>query len=461
MKAIDYYENNKAHYLTELIELTKIPSISFAGFDPKNVEASANYVNDMFARHGIINTQVVKYKEDVHPYVIASVGNDPKKLTYLLYAHHDVQPVGDETKWETQPFEPIEKNGRLCGRGAADDKAGVMVHLGAIDAYLKTQTELPINLIILIDGEEEIGSENLGSFLKDRKDLFPNVDGMILTDTFNFDSGVPGLTTALRGIVVADIEVRALKQSVHSGAWGGPTPDPVMALSKLLAGLVDDEGRILIPGIYDNIQPPSEKAKQMLKSLPLTEETYRNQCGMLPGTKLLKPFDHFIETLWYQPALCINAIQASSRKMAGNIICGSAWAKVGIRIVPNMKPLDTFDLLRTHLEKNVPWGCEIIVKPDGLGEAWRTDPDHPAFEIAMGALKDGYGKDAILMGCGATIPFVGPMSDAFGGIPALLVGIEDPFTNAHSENESLLISDMEKSIKSEIYLLDRLGKLSK
>lgn len=459
MKPIEQYEKNRKTYVEELIGLSKIPSVSFPGYDKESVKASANYVNEMFKRYGIPDTQIVAYK-DAHPYVIARVGNDPAKPTYLLYAHHDVQPVGDEGKWISPPFVPTERDGRLFGRGTADDKAGVLIHLAAIDAYLKSGSTLPINVVILIDGEEEIGSEHLEGFMTDRRELFDGIDGMILTDTSNFDAGIPSLTTALRGIVVADVELRALKQSVHSGMWGGALPDPVLALSKLLAKLVDDTGRMLIPGIYEKVKKPSEDILKMTRELPMDEKTFRRLSGMLPGTQMLQPHQHFFESTWYQPTLAVNAIQASSREKAANIICDSAWAKVGIRIVPDMDPHETFTQLKTFLEKNVPWGCEISVKAEGLGAPWRTDTTHPAFKAATEALSEGYGTQAVMMGCGGSIPFVGPMSNALGGIPALLIGVEDPMTNAHSENESLNLSDFDKTIRSEIALFEKLSRVS-
>ncbi|MEZ4307806.1 MAG: M20/M25/M40 family metallo-hydrolase [Polyangiaceae bacterium] len=456
--AIRHYEEHKGEYLEDLKALVRIPSVSFEGFDPKNVRKSAEATAELLKKRGLENVRLLEL-EGAHPYVYGEWLKAPGKPTLLLYAHHDVQPAGDVAKWKTQPFEPVEKDGRLYGRGAADDKAGILVHAAAIDAWLKTAGALPVNVKVVIEGEEEIGSDHLFTFLNAHREMLA-ADAMVLTDCGNFDTGLPSLTTSLRGIVVLDVEVRALSQAVHSGMWGGPVPDTTMALCRMLASLTNADGSIAVKGIHDKVKPPTEGERASIASLPTSEEKFRHEAGMLDGVELLGG-RHPWETNWRQPSIAVNAFEASSRKDARNILNESAWARVGVRIVPDMDPAETARLVSEHLKAAAPWGVKVEIKDLGGAPPWCTNSSHPAFELARVALEKGYGKAPVLIGCGGTIPFAGPFGEALGGIPALLVGVEDPYTAAHGENESLHIGDFHKAVMASIHMFEELAALKR
>ena len=314
-----------------------------------------------------------------------------------------------------------------------------------------------MNVKIIIEGEEEAGSGSLGDFLRKHRKML-QADAIVLTDTGNFETGLPSITTALRGIVVVNVEVKALKQPVHSGMWGGPVPDAAMALSKILSRLVNDDGSIAIPGIYDKVKPLSDSERKSIKALPSDEKLFRKQAGMLEGVDLLGG-RHPWEMNWRQPSIAVNAIQASSRKDARNIIVDSAWARIGIRTVPDMDPKDVERRLTEALQKDPPWGVKVEVHKEGAGSWWYTSSDAPAFKAAIKALREGYGTEPVTIGCGGSIPFVDPFSKELGGAPALLIGVEDPYTNAHSENESLHLGDFVKATKSAIRLYAELVRV--
>jgi len=455
--ALDHYKQERQAHLEDLKRLVRIPSVSASGFDPEHVRRSAEAVAGLLRERGLENVELLTL-EGAHPYVYGDWLHAPGKPTALLYAHHDVQPPGREPLWKTPPFEPtLGSDGRLYARGAADDKAGIVAHTATVSSWLAAEGKLPINVKVIIEGEEEIGSEHLYDFVR-RYQKKLAADVMVLTDAGNWDTGVPALTTLLRGIVVVEVELRGLEGPLHSGMWGGPVPDPVMGLVRVLSTLVDAGGRITVPGMYDKVRPLTAADREELKRLPTTPEVFRRQARLLPDVQLLGEWITPWEPVWRQPALSINAFQASSRQQAGNIICDSAWARIGVRIVPDQDADEIKELLLEHLRKQVPWGLQSRFKAEHTAGWWMTEPVGPIFDRARRALELGYGKKPLVMGCGGSIPFVDPFARALGDVPALLVGVEDPYTNAHAENESLHLGDFDKAVASQIHLLALLAE---
>jgi acetylornithine deacetylase/succinyl-diaminopimelate desuccinylase-like protein len=456
--ALEHFDNHKAKHLNELKDLVRIPSISFPGFDPALVKQCADAVAALLTKSRLSDVRILETGAG-YPAVFGQWTGAPGKPTILLYAHYDVQPVGREERWATPPFEPSEREGRLYGRGVSDDKAGVVIHVAAIVSYLDSIGSLPVNVKVLIEGEEEVGSKNLDRILEKHRMLL-SADIVLIADSENFDSGVPSLTASLRGIVTVNVEIRSLASSVHSGTWGGPLPDPVLALSKMLACLVDDQGKPAIRGLLDKVRARSPQELSDLNNLPFTESTYRKQSRLLEGVRIIGGEGSVYEKMWHQPSISVNAIEASSRKQAANIINDVAWARVGIRTVPDMDPDETLRLLREHLLKQAPWGVMVKIDPETPSRWWRTDTRGKAFEAALRSLEKGYGKKAVVVGGGGSIPFVQTITDALANAPALLFGVGDPYTAAHSENESVLISDWEKGCRSLIFLLSALSELN-
>ncbi len=455
-ETLRFAKSNEAKFVENLKNLVKIPSVSFPGFDPKWVVESAEAVAGLLRSSGLQNVEILKIK-DAHPYVYGEWMNAPGKPTLLLYAHHDVQPAGRENLWKSPPFEALEREGRLYGRGTADDKCGAVIHAAAILSYLKTTGKLPLNVKMIIEGEEEIGSPHLEDFLKAYQQKM-RADVMILTDTGNYDTGIPSITNSLRGMVSLDVTVKSADHPLHSGMWGGPLVDPVQALSKMIASLTDKNGKMTIPGIYSQIRKLSSAEAQSLRSLKYSEKDFRKQAQILPKTKILGGKDLLL-SLWRLPSLSVNAIQASSKKDCANIVNESAWCHLGIRLVPDMNPQKSLESLKKALLKSAPWGVAVEFSNENASPAWLAETQGPAFQAAARALEKGFGRKTVFIGCGGSIPFVGPFAKVLGGAPAILIGAEDPYTNPHSENESLHLGDFFKSIQSSIYLYEELSTL--
>ena len=330
--------------------------------------------------------------------------------------------------------------------------------MAAVAAYLRTGGSLPCNVKFLIEGEEEIGSGNLGRFLERYRDMMA-ADAVVLSDTSNFDTGVPALTCQLRGLCQVDVEVRCLERPVHSGQKGGAAPDPVQILCRLIADLTAKDGSLNVPGLYERVST-SPKQRARIRRLPFGEAKFRRQAGLLKGVTLAGERRYSVyERLWTRPSLTVIAFEAHPIAGSANQILDSARARISMRTVPQMDSRQAGQLLIRQLTRNPPYGAQVEASIVRSTPWWATDAEGPAFDAARRALKAGFKKDAVLMGAGGSIGFVQPFSDLLEGAPCLLTGVEDPACGAHSENESLHLDDWRKCMRSAVYLYDELSRL--
>jgi acetylornithine deacetylase/succinyl-diaminopimelate desuccinylase-like protein len=456
--ALKYLDRHLDDFKRTLVELSRIPSISADGFPPGEVQRSAQAVAEALRAAGLENVEVLEIP-DAHPYAYGDWLHQPGAPTLLLYGHHDVQPPGRPEKWVSPPFEPTERKGRLYGRGTADDKAGVMAHVAAVASYLKSGGALPCNVKFIVEGEEEIGSHNLQRFLERYKDRLA-ADFIVLSDTANFDTGVPALTYQLRGIVQVDVEVQVLDHPLHSGMWGGPVPDPVQVLCRLIASLRGKKGELDVPGLYKDVAEPSKKMRKRIRKLPFDEKKFKREGGLLTGVKLAGEKGYSVyEQIWTRPSLTVIAMESHPILGSSNQIVDSARARLSLRTVPNMDGHKAGMLLVKKLVDEAPHGVRVTAKVTGSTPWWTTDPEGPAFEAARRALKAGFKKETAMIGAGGSIGFVQPFADLLGGAPCLLMGVEDPACNAHSENESLHLEDWVKCMRSAVHLYDELSRV--
>jgi acetylornithine deacetylase/succinyl-diaminopimelate desuccinylase-like protein len=447
-------------FLQILVELARIPSVSADGFPRTEVRRSAAAFADLLRRIGMQNVQVLEI-EGVHPYVYGDWLGRGGAPTLLLYGHHDVVPPGRPEQWRSPAFEPVERNGRLYGRGTADDKGGILVHVAAVAAYLRATGSLPCNVKFLIEGEEEIGSGNLGRFLQKYEGMMA-ADAVVLSDTSNFDTGVPALTYRLRGLCQVDVEVRCLERPVHSGQKGGPVPDPVQVLCRLIADLTAKDGSLAIPGLYKRVARTTARQRARIRRLPFDPRKFALGAGLLDGVKLVgeKSYSVF-ERLWTRPSLTVIAFESQPILGSSNQIVDSARARLSMRTVPDMDSREAGELLIRKLTRKPPHGARVEARIVRSSPWWATDPEGPAFEAARRALAAGFGKEAALIGAGGSIGFVQPFSDLLKGAPCLLTGVEDPACGAHSENESLHLGDWKKCMRAAVHLYDELSRLER
>ncbi len=356
----------------------------------------------------------------------------------LLYAHHDVQPPGPAEQWESPPFQPEERAGRLFGRGTSDDKSGIVMHLGAIRAH---RGRPPVGVKVFVEGEEEIGSAHLGEFLREYRDLL-HADVIVIADSGNWRVGEPALTVSLRGLVDCTVEVRTLDAAVHSGQFGGTVPDALTTLCRLLATLHDDDGEVAVGGLVSSGTTP----------IDIDEAELRAQAGAVAGTQLLGS-GTITERLWRKPALAVLAIDAPPVGGAINALVPAARAKVSLRLAPGDEPARAMAALTSHLEANAPWGATVTVTPGSGGDAFDLDTTGPAYDAYREACAVAWDAPAVEIGAGGSIPFVAAFSAEFPAAAIVLTGAGDPTSAAHGPNESQDLDDLRRATIAEAVAL--------
>ena len=417
-----------------LATLIRMESVSADGYDPRAVREAGEAIVAMLDESGFDNARLLE-STNGHPAVFAEKPGPEGAPKVLLYAHYDVQPPGPTDEWETGPFDPVERNGRLYGRGASDDKAGVVMHLGAIAAH---GDDLPVGVQLFLEGEEEAGSIGLPEILEKHSDLL-DPDVIVIGDGGNWEVGTPAFISSLRGIVAVKLELRTLASAVHSGQYGGAVPDALMALSRLLASLHDDQGRVTVEGIV---------SEEIDESLDFSEELARSQTGAVDGLELIGE-GSIPSRIWTRPAVSVLAIDAPPTAEAINQLVPVARAKVSMRIPPGQDTKAALEALKSHLETNVPWGAHLSFLHEEGGDATVLGSDNFAVDIWRQAFREGFGTEAVEMGAGGSIPFIATFAELFPDAPILVVGAADPTSAFHAPNESQDLGDLERSTLSE------------
>ena len=437
--------------LADLGALVRIPSVAFPGFDRAEVERSAAAVATLAEDLGIFDRVEVKTAaiagtgEQGMPAVLATRAARGGKPTILLYAHHDVQPVGDESLWESAPFEPTVRGGRLYGRGAADDKAGVMAHIGALRALVDAVgTDFDLGVNLFVEGEEEAGSGSFAAFLSDNADAL-RADVIVVADSGNWDAATPALTVSLRGNARFTLTVRTLEHASHSGMFGGAVPDAMLAAIKLLATLWDDDGAVAVTGMTERDADTPE----------YTEETLRSEAGLPAGVSPIGR-GSILGRIWNKPSITVTGIDAPSVRNASNTLSPEVSVVISARVAPGQPAAEAYAAIEAHLRAAAPFGAELTFSDIETGDPFLVDTSGPAVAGARAALAAGYGVEPVDIGVGGSIPFIADLVREFPAAQILVTGVEDPHARAHSPNESLHLETFRNALVSEALLLETL-----
>jgi acetylornithine deacetylase/succinyl-diaminopimelate desuccinylase-like protein len=426
----------------DLEDLVRIESVWADPARRGEVQRSAEAVAELLSQAGFADVQIVS--EGGAPAVIGRHPAPPGAPTVLLYAHHDVQPEGDHALWNSPPFAPTERDGRLYGRGTADDKAGIATHLAAFRAH---GGKPPVGVTVFVEGEEESGSPSLSRLLAAHRDTLAS-DVIVIADSDNWSTDVPSLTVSLRGLADCIVEVATLDHGLHSGLWGGVVPDALSVLVRLLASLHDDEGNVAVEGLHeaaaaDVHYPPAR---------------VREEAGLLDGVSEIGS-GSVAQRLWAKPAITVIGIDTTPIDKASNTLIPRARAKVSMRVAPGGDAGEHLEALTRHLERNAPWGAQVTVTAGDVGQPHAIDASGAVYDAARSAFRYAWGADPVDTGVGGSIPFIAEFAAAFPSAEILVTGVEDPATQAHSVNESLHLGVLERAATAEALLLAELGRL--
>ncbi|GAA3000184.1 dipeptidase [Microbacterium aurantiacum] len=438
--------------LADLGALVRIPSVAFPGFDPGQLERSAEAVAELARAVGLFDTVEIRRAavpdsdEIGAPAVVARRAAKNGRPTILLYAHHDVQPVGDDALWESPPFEPTVRDGRLYGRGAADDKAGIMAHIAALRALAQVSEDPDLGVALFFEGEEEAGSRSFAAFLAENADIL-RADVIVVADSGNWDARTPALTVSLRGNTRFTLRVRTLEHASHSGMFGGAVPDAMMAGVTLLSTLWDADGAVAVDGLRArNAQTP-----------PYSEETLRDEAGLPAGVRPVGR-GSILSRIWNQPSITITGTDAPSLANASNTLTPEVSFVISARVAPGQPAREAYAAIERHLRERAPWGAELQFTDADFGDAFLVDTGGWAVADARDALARGYGVDPVDIGVGGSIPFIADLVREFPSAQILVTGVEDPHSRAHSPNESLHLETFRNAVLSEALLLERLDR---
>jgi acetylornithine deacetylase/succinyl-diaminopimelate desuccinylase-like protein len=459
-KVIDFIHTNRDRYVQELKQYLAIPSISALPEHAGDVKRCAEWTADEMRRVGLENVRLastagnpIVYGEWLH--AAPSTGSGQGAPTILFYGHYDVQPVDPVNLWESPPFEATVRDGEIYARGAADDKGQVFMHFKAIEAHLKQTSKLPVNLKVIIEGEEEVGSVNLDKFVHENHDLL-KADVVVISDSAMFDRGVPSICYSLRGLVYFQIDVRGTSSDLHSGVFGGAVVNPNMALAQMLAQMKDRGGRVKIPGFYDAVRPLQDEERKAWKGLPFKERQYRKNLG---APKLFGESGYStLERVWGRPTFEVNGMLGGfTGEGAKTVIPAVAMAKVSMRLVPDQDPDSIAKLFEAYVKKIAPKSVEVKVTRMHGGHPWITNYDNPYVQAASRAIEQGFGKPPVFCREGGSIPVVFTFQKALE-VPSVLFGVGLPDENAHAPNERLDLGNFHNGIVASAILYEEIAK---
>jgi acetylornithine deacetylase/succinyl-diaminopimelate desuccinylase-like protein len=441
LPVIDFINTNRDRYVSELKKYLAIPSISALPEHRGDVQRCAEWTADEMRRVGLQNVRL--FDTPGNPIVYADWLHAPGAPTILFYGHYDVQPVDPVDLWESPPFEATVRDGEIYARGAADDKGQVFMHLKAIEAHLKQTGTLPVNIKLIIEGEEEVGSVNLDNFIRANKGVL-GADVVVISDSAMFDRGVPSICYSLRGLVYFQIDLRGTKSDLHSGVFGGAVANPNMVLAQILAQMKDRGGRIKIPGFYDDVVPLTDEERAAWIKLPFSEKKYRKDLG---APKLFGESGYTtLERVWGRPTFEVNGLLGGfTGDGAKTVIPAVSMAKVSMRLVPNQHPDKIAELFDAYVKKVAPKTVDLKVTRMHGGKPWLTGYDNPYVQAAGRAIEQGFGKAPVFCREGGSIPVVSTFQEELG-LPSVLFGVGLPDENAHAPNERLDLSNFHNGV---------------
>jgi acetylornithine deacetylase/succinyl-diaminopimelate desuccinylase-like protein len=452
MELISYIDSKREDHLNELKEFLRIPSVSTKGEHKPDIARAAHWVAERLRAAGMQKVEIVQTK--MHPLVYGESLEAPGKPTILMYGHYDVQPAEPLELWTSPAFEPTVRNGNLYGRGTADDKGQVHIHLKAIEALRQVHGKLPVNLKVMIEGEEEVGSVNLWDFVRQNREKLKS-DALVVSDTAMLAKDVPSITYGLRGLNYYQLELTGPMQDLHSGVFGGAVPNPITILAETIAKLHDRNFRVAVPGFYDDVDFVSREERKALNALPWKEKEFRKTVGA-PALCGEKGFT-IVEQLWIRPTLELNGIWGGYiGEGAKTVIPSKASAKLSTRLVPHQDPAKIAKLVERQVHKLLPKTVTAQFDVLSTGKPWVAPHSHPIFQTAIQALQTGFGKKAVFIREGGSIPFVTQMHDAFK-IPCVLLGFGLPDENAHAPDEHISLENYFNGIKAVALFYEQLA----